>query len=233
MTEAAQPQRSPHRRRSAAVAMAVVVVALAAAWTALVPALQRARHGADRVPVGDALRVFAQGMNALHAEDLSQDGTAFMLFYHRVVEPETLFMTQRSSIPAPPMPTIDAFNYEGITARDSYERTVTREQIVAAAKTVLGDEPWERIGSLRLLRAPFDWWARDAGLVIVGFAFNEVGSGRYVWIVRADGSARHWHATDPELQAKLTTAIEAAESAGVAPPPQELIDFINAPTTTR
>lgn len=131
------------------------------------------------------------------------------------------------------MPTIEAFNYQGITARDAYTQSVSREQVIAAADAVLGDDPWERIGSLWLIRRASTWSGPDYDSVIVGFAFHELRSGHYVWIARPNALVLAYAQGDPALAEELTAAIAAAEAAGVAPPPQELIDFVHAATTTR
>ncbi|MGP1347543.1 MAG: hypothetical protein ACTS3F_12875 [Phycisphaerales bacterium] len=215
-----------------AIALALTLAGTACFASVVVASgLARARVGAVGVHVSASLRAVSQARHAAEEDGDPHAETLFLLLHARSLTPEILFLP--CGCPYwPPGVTADEFDYQGITAEDALLRRVSTQQITDAARASLGDEPWERLS--------WAWYLRDARPyrdpidpeIIVGGGIICTLTLR-AYVLHADGTVNIWRPTDPDLEAKLQAATTAAERHGVAPPPRELIDFVNTPPEPR
>ncbi|MGP1347266.1 MAG: hypothetical protein ACTS3F_11450 [Phycisphaerales bacterium] len=194
----------------------------------------RMAGGSDVIRVSSALRGLAKARVEAMEKGIDDSSTVLVSMHAGIVRPSLFFDFTCPNFPR--MPRADEFNYGGITAEDAASQRVTREAIIEAANRSLGDKPWERIGLINSLRAWPTVEARDRRhpALIVLYAFHESEGHRSALVGFADSSVNLWSdPIDEDERQRLADAIYLAERLGIAPPPPELIDFVNPAATTR
>lgn len=215
-------------------ACAVLSMLLVVFYAGGLSSMARMRGGSDVVRIGASLRGFAQARLSAIEEGIDEPSTLLVLMHDRIITPEIFFDMTCPTLP--PMPRVDVFNYDGITAEDAANQRVTREALIEAANRSLADQPWERIGWFNFLRewpTPVDQ-GRMPTWIIVACAVYQRNGARIAIVTYSDSNTTYWHEPIEEHdRQELVRAISDAEFLGIAPPPQELIDFVKTPSETR
>ncbi|MGP1347542.1 MAG: hypothetical protein ACTS3F_12870 [Phycisphaerales bacterium] len=224
---------APARRnalRAIVLSLTLALIAIPIAWT-LENMLLRRRDGALLVQLAAQFRAVDQARKEAERLGAPHEHTAMLLVRDRHIPPALLLFDGFACPRCPPMPAIDRFAYASITLDDAWSQRVTADQIIDAANATLGDDPWERIGWTWHLRDARPHRSLDPDIIVAGGVLWANHS-MAVILTFADGDVRWWRDTDPDLQAKLHAATTAAERLGVAPPPPELLEFVNNASTT-